>query len=534
MLMCIRIKNVLLSIGFLLLSVPMAAESGLPIIEMKADRVMIYPQRMELTGEESLMDILMMVPDLMIAGYENVISNYNLRIDNCSMNGDTRLIISQMKAKDVEKIQVCDNTGVAKGSIGMGRVLDINMKMPDAWKGFVEGQGNFGKEVAGLGTMNALYGSARTDLYANASYRHQDGNEEYLTLHMTNRFDDRNKLLTYLTQQFIDHPAGMSRKVMGRARFFHTFNEQGTELLLLGGYQYASDPVLSNRLPMCLVELNTPLLTKQLSMTLGFEGDFQMTKQKDTGRSWDVFNNDVYLQFTYSLPKWRLTVGNRVMFYHYKLMDAGVSQKRDDARDNANACVIFVPDSRHQFQVGYFRKFYNPSYQSLFMDANALSDDVWAITKGQLVERTINQMKLAYAYSTPKLTVHAEASHYVVEGAENFTQLDASAYWKKNWLSLTGGVNLYTAESGTYASLRMAPTAYLPHDWQVGMQLVYYTSKSPRREATDVPMYGCLSVNKQLGGRWNLGVDWHDMFDAFCSDAKVNRHAANVKLQYRF
>ena len=62
---------------------------------------------------------------------------------------------------------------------------------------------------------NALYGSKSTDLYANASYRHQDGNEEYVTLHMTNRFDDRNKL------------------------------------------------------PLYIVELNTPLLTKQLSMMLG-------------------------------------------------------------------------------------------------------------------------------------------------------------------------------------------------------------------------------------------------------------------------
>jgi hypothetical protein len=47
-------------------------------------------------------------------------------------------------------------------------------------------------------------------------------------------------------------------------------------------------------------------------------------------------------------------------------------------------------------------------------------------------------------------------------------------------------------------------------------------------------VYGCLSVNKQFGKRWNLGVDWHDMFDAICSEAKVNRHAANIKLQYRF
>jgi hypothetical protein len=321
---------------------------------------------------------------------------------------------------------------------------------------------------------------------------------------------------------------------MGRARYFHTFNELGTELLLVGGYQYASDPVLSNKLPLFIAELNTPLLTKRLSMMVGVEGDFQMTRQKDTDRCWDVFNNDIYLQFTYTLPKWRLTVGNRVMFYHYKLMDAGVSQKRDDTRDNANACIIYVPDHHHQIQLGYYRKFYNPTYQSLFMDADALSDEVWAITKGQLVERTINQMKLAYAYSTQKLTVHAEASHYVVEEDENFTQLDASAYWKAKWLSLTGGVELYTAKSATYASFRVAPTAYLPHDWQIGLQLVYYTSKSPRRESTGVPLYGCLSVNKQLGSSWNLGVDWHDMFDAFCSDATVNRHAANVKLQYRF
>ena len=247
----------------MLLSVSMFAENDLPIVEIKADRTMIYPQRMELTGEESLMDILQMVPELMIAGYEDVISSYNLRIDNCPMNGDTRLILSQMKAKDIAKILVCDNTGVAKGTIGMGRVLDINMKMPEGVKGFAEGQGDFGKNVAGIGSVNALYGSQHTDLYANTSYRHQNGNEEYLTLHMTNRFGDKNKLLTYFTQQYLDHPAGTSRKVMGRARYFHTFNDLGTELLVVGGYQYNSDQTFSNKLPLYIVELNTPLFSKR-------------------------------------------------------------------------------------------------------------------------------------------------------------------------------------------------------------------------------------------------------------------------------
>ena len=527
-------RRILILISFLFLSVSMSANDDLPIIEIKADRTMIYPQRMELSGEETLMDILQMVPDLMIAGYEDLISNYNLRIDNCPMNGDTRLILSQMKAKDIAKIHVCDNTGVAKGTIGTGRVLDINMKMPDALNGFVEAQGDFGKDVEGIGSANVLYGSKSTDLYANASYRHHEGNVEYLTLHMTNRFDARNKLLTYFTQQFLDRPSGMSRKVMGRARYFHTFNDIGTELLFVGGYQYNSDQVFSNKLPLYIVELNTPLFTKRLSMMLGAEGDFLMTRQKDTDRSLDVFNNDIYLQFTYSLPKWKLTVGNRVMFYNYKLMDSGISQKHSDIRDNANACVIYVPDNRNQLQLGYYRKYYNPSYESLFKNAETLSDEEWAITKGQLDERTINQMKLAYTFIKQKLTVQTEANYYIVEDDENFTELGASAYWKTNGLSLTGGVNMYIAKSETYASFRFAPTVYLPHEWQIGMQVVYYTKKSPIREVYGTPVYGCLSVNKQLGKRWYLAVDWHDMFDAVCSDAAVNRHAANIKLQYRF
>ena len=224
-------RGLLILIASWFLAVSGFADDSLPIVEIKADRTIIYPQRMDLTGEETLMDMLQMVPDLLITGYEEILTLYNLRIDNVPINGDNRLVISQMKAKDIEKIQVCDNTGVAKGTIGTGNVLDINMKMASGLKGFVEGEGGFGKDGEGNGTVNALYGSKGTDIYANATYRYQEGSREYLTLHMTNRFDDKNKLLTYFTQQFIEQPNKMMRKVLGRARYFHTFNDIGTELL---------------------------------------------------------------------------------------------------------------------------------------------------------------------------------------------------------------------------------------------------------------------------------------------------------------
>ena len=505
---------------------------------------MIYPQRMELTGNESLMDILHMVPELMIVGYEDVIGNYNLRIDNCPMNGDTKLILSQMKAKDIATIQVCDNTGVAKGTIEMGRVLDINMIMPDTLKGFVEGLGDFGKDVAYMGTANALYGSKHTDLYANTSYRHQNGNEEYLTLHMTNRFDNKNRLLTYFTQHYIDSPSATARKVLGRARFFHTFNDMGTELLIVGSYQYASDHVFSKKLPMFNIELNTPLLNRHLNMMVGIEGDYLTTSQKNSDKKWHVFNNDFYMQFTYSLPKWRLTAGNRVMLYNYKLFgqqsetegqDEGKIWKRHNyTRNNTNACAIFVPDSRNQFQLGYYHKFYNPYHESVFMNITSLSDDIWYLAREKLDDTDINQLKLAYAYSKQKLTVQTALSYYMIENGENFTELGTSAYWKTNMLSLVGGTDLYLTKSGTYASFRLAPSVDLPNDWRIGMQIVYYTKNSIEREITGVPVYGCLSVNKPLGKNWLLGVDWHDMFDAVCSEAKQNRHAAAVKMQFIF
>ena len=50
-------RHILILISFLLLSVSVFAESNLPVVEIKADRTMIYPQRMELMGEETLMDV---------------------------------------------------------------------------------------------------------------------------------------------------------------------------------------------------------------------------------------------------------------------------------------------------------------------------------------------------------------------------------------------------------------------------------------------------------------------------------------------
>lgn len=56
----------------------MLANDSLPVIEVKADRTMIYPQRMDLTGEESLLDVLQMMPELMVSGHHHPLPQSHL------------------------------------------------------------------------------------------------------------------------------------------------------------------------------------------------------------------------------------------------------------------------------------------------------------------------------------------------------------------------------------------------------------------------------------------------------------------------
>ena len=46
-----------------------------PAIEMLGDRTIIYPGRLDLHGDETLMDILQLVPDLLIGGYDNLLGS---------------------------------------------------------------------------------------------------------------------------------------------------------------------------------------------------------------------------------------------------------------------------------------------------------------------------------------------------------------------------------------------------------------------------------------------------------------------------
>ena len=533
------------------------AENPTRVMEMRADRMYIYPQRMNLNGEETLGDILAMYPDLMQSGFSDLLDGYALRIDNVAINSDNRVACELIKANTIERIQICDNTGVAKGTVGMGRVIDINLvHKQDGWHG-----------TAGIeaGTDNliephtlARYGDREDDFITLASYAYQDRDDtqsqrQNLFTHLTHWFSPRDRLLTYATQQYsrfrynvLDETRVYKKseeKGMARARYFHTFNDAGTELLIVGSYQHAQNPIhqqfqessasykIKNNSALYIVELNTPL-TRNMDMMLGVEGDFSYTNRgtNDTHYNWPggLFydkdlkymesNNDLYLQLNYLAGPWRFTLGDRVMFYHY----AHEGMKHNDTRNNIEASAIVSLKGHSQLQAAYHKKFLNPNFFLLYFQ----TEDDWRIQKEELVARYIDEAKVAYTYSRPRLTVNLASYYQKIEQSDNVWRLHASTYLKQGILALTAGANLYVPEGShnNFATFRLAPHLYLPHRMQVNLNSIFATHHTTLSHDEDV--YMALQWKKLWGQHLSTALQWHDIF---------SHHYAAVMatLQYR-
>ena len=516
-------------------------------IEIRADRTVIYPQRLELHGEETLLDILEMYPDLMVAGFDDLLNGedhfdgYQLRMDNVVLSGDTRLLLTQIKADLISKVQICDNAGVAKGRTGDGRVIDVNLlKAEEGAKGFMSLQGSTDKILSPSAQLR--YGSEKTDIWSSMTL-----NDDYLHFQMTNRFSERDRLLSYVTHSLTENDyvgqafSGHERieSLMVRLRYFHTFNEHGTELLTLLSWAHRNDPknVLEMESPMFhreqlhvnspvwLLELNTPLLVDNLTMMLGYEGDLDVMRRTIDQEphkfceesTWRVMNNDLYLQLNYATGPLRLTIGDRVMFYHYRQNGYQDNWSQNDIRNNFHVNVVLMPHRSYQIQAGFFRKFRNPSVTALFSEP--WSDQTNALKGGNslLEEILMDQYKVACTYTDHSMIASIGGSIYHTTGSGDYWTIDSSVHKNYGALSLTAGFNIYNMVLAdvcrtTFANARVSSKLYLPRSWQLAGCLVWYSKDAPRRQAADgKSCYASFQLNKQLWEHWDLLVQWHDM-----------------------
>ena len=106
-------------------------------IEHIGDRYIMHLPEMELTGEESLLDVLMMCPEVIsldgnniIGGdpFANLYGKFVIRIDNQEYGLDYATFLHHFKAREIETIKVCQNAEVMKGCSSLKKVIDITLR----------------------------------------------------------------------------------------------------------------------------------------------------------------------------------------------------------------------------------------------------------------------------------------------------------------------------------------------------------------------------------------------------------------------
>lgn len=601
-----RLWASVLCLGFYFSGTLVHAQNSEPPVEIWADRTVIFPQRMALHGDETLMDILQLYPEMLVPGYGDVLSGYQLRMDNVPMLGDMRTLLTQLKAKDIELVMVVDNPGVAKGKTGLDGVVDIRM-LParKGIRGYAELQA--GTEGYLLPALNLVGGTGRSTFYLNSTldYTGHDGMralDEHVDLRAKVGLTPRDRLFVCFGQQFTRHSLAanvdLMRSLQGRLHYFHTFNDRGTELLLLASLVSVSNCGVTGssnghilqgrtdvfhgtsetRVPIYVAELNTPLFSHKipgdheasLSMMLGYEGNVVIDKSQKTFESaaesidpmvsmpfasrlkahHTIANNDFYLQLDYRLGPLRLTLGDRIMWYHYSnrhpnpiapsiqsaeadVVTTLTPWSADRWRNNSHISLIYSPSSKHQLQAAYYHKFINPSAEYIFpeiwTDSNSPSDISYYMGNPSLDAAKVNLCKLGYGYQSDKVSmrlgmryqsisalpipnVESSMPTWCMTGKKEEVMIDAALLWRLSRMRLSLSYSQQIDHLRSYVILGASPTFILPRDFVLGVDLRYYGSGSPLSIAYGGNIYGSLRLDKTFGKHYDVMLQYHDVF----------------------
>ena len=548
---------------FLTVQVVFASEEEvLPIVEMRPGRVVIYPQRMELNGEETLFDMLQLYPDLLTNAYDNWLANYELRIDNGPYGGDARVLLNEMKASRIKMIQISDNPGVAKGTTGTGGVVDVFlMPLEKGAHGTVGAE--ISQDVSTTPFAEFRYGSGNTDILANASYNFVprspfDIHKQYSNFHMVNQLGEKDQLVTYFTQSFertheiiqkpmeIDYARHDDRYFYGQLRNYHYF-EPTMFLMSAVVYYYGRYPEVRTARPddrildsisngkahifAAVEEFNATFFDK-LNLMAGLEADYSIDDQRffyplnmtnDNYRG-NSFNADLYVELDYTFRNWRFTAGDRLRYYRYRRLTDTYPDPTITLTQNPlnmmHASIIYTPHREHQIQLAYAQKFVTNNFTLSGFDLTY-----------------INELKVAYNFARPNVSAGLNAYYYnynVDNNRYNDFRIDASARYHYRFLTISGGVNIRIDDNAggsriTSAAFNLAPVFDIPYGMQVKARTIFYTPSSPLRRYNvptqaykgtidysdpyiNRPVYGELQFTKF----WPM-VDvyalWHDIFN---------------------
>ena len=562
-------------------------------IEHIGDRYIMHVSEMELTGEESLLDILMMCPEVISLDGNNVIGGdpfanqygkFVIRIDNQEYGLDYATLLHHFKAREIESIKVCQNAEVMKGCSSLKKVIDITLRKGE--NGVSGRVGLFGDTYGGgkgivsvlsqqddLRILSHVEGNfQRTsnsdkDAYQNQSsntinhYSHEGAKLNVLWTPTSKDILEVDAMQTYTRNHFTHSPADYVRAYHLQADYTRTLGENGSSILFTLGAEHISDngrtqeesqtfPYQNHSTyPFAVVEYATPVLTQALWITAGFEGGLSIEKNCIA----DYINHsnyeDFYVQLDYNIGKWGFMAGERYRIINFRPKQISSASKWKHTTHNHiysfSAYYTFTPG--HTLQGTFCRRIFNPEFGD-FVTAGDM-EGAWKPTYTTDIRNSLaNVMELKYTYSKPNLVVSTSVKnihqHRIDNNHDNTLGIGTTAFWHTGILRLTAGFNYFWERAETpveetssrdtsyhnFAVFKLAPQLTLPDGWRLTSNLIWCTYRHTATPAyTPANLYAEVGVYKNIGKHFTLEGRFHDI-----ASQHFGNRAATIGCTYYF
>ena len=521
------------------------------IIEFLGDRYVIHVDRMHPDSEMTLLDVLNTCPEHLSVNGKKVDLDYKLRIDNIGIVVDAETFLANVKACEIDHIQICNNSSVAKAVSGTQGVIDIYYREDVKTDGKVALTGStYGNGMVYADVTNRTekltvqaYALARTSYgkaYPDDVFRMTDrGLAENFHLNIVWKMTQNDRLFIKAYQDFENTKQKSYNPDLVKAlpwykryvglvlSYSHTFKNDAV-LLAEVGSDYTSENNDGSKLGDCypygFVELDTPLFTPELWLMVGTEMDYENTWNIDKNRQQSLVT-DFYAQLDYTHGPWVLTVGDRfrIMDYWNRQYDsADQSLWKHQRTNHCYLASVGYKAGRHFVQGLVARRFFIPGLSDFLVDeknpTTALKYDA-----GSYSTNLAHQGVLRYSYQQRDFFLHTsvEGNWYShLPGPSRFQiGLRNSVYWRTGAWELTFGANYYhehqkagvvtASVDDDYVTLKAAPVVSLLNGFRLGATLLY----SSRRKMGDKHphLFATVKANKQLGKKCNVFAEFHDL-----------------------
>ena len=521
------------------------------IIEFRGDRYVIHVDRMNADSEMSLLDVLHTCPEFLSVNGKKIDQDYKLRVDNIDFVMDAETFFANVKACEIDHIQICSNTSVAKAVGGTKGVIDIyyrdDVKRDGkaSLAGSTYGNGMVYADVAnrsekltvrGYALARSSYGEAYpTDVYKLTDRRLAEN--AHLSLEWKISKSDR--LLIKAFQEF----GNAKQKIYDPLLVGnHPYYNRYVGLVLSYSHSFSNDAILfaetgsdytrtskdgdrmGDSYPYGFVEFNTPVFTPDLWLMIGTEMDHENTWYVGRNRE-QYLKTDFYAQIDYSHGPWVLTLGDRyrMMNYWNRRYDSGDRSLWTHERNNHSYLAsVGYKTGGSFFQVLFTRRFFVPEISDFMVDETAPTTAL-KYDAGGYRTNLVHQGVLRYSYQQKHFILHSsvESNWYSHLPGPDKQQVGFrnAVYWKSGPWELTLGANYYyqhlssdgvtASDNDNFFTLKLAPVLNLPKGFRLSSTLLYSSKRA--MEDRHAHLFATVKANKQLGKKCNVFAEFHDL-----------------------